>query len=120
MDAGEGDDAILFTRIAVPPATAPITTPAATSPPQRRIAGFCFRGRNGRTCSPLIRDSMPVGSVLVYRRVESGKDPYIDRMTVVAADPSGCKIADAIVDEAVDILDRSLSEILARPAARSA
>lgn len=46
-----------------------------------------------------IRESMPVGSVLVYRRVESGKDPYLNRMTVLSADPSGCKIADAIVDE---------------------
>ena len=51
-----------------------------------------------------IRDSMPVGAVLVYRRVESGKDPYLNRMTVVSADPAGCKIADAIVDESGAIL----------------
>jgi hypothetical protein len=26
---------------------------------------------------------MPVGTVIVYRRVEAGKDPYLNRMTVV-------------------------------------
>jgi hypothetical protein len=46
-----------------------------------------------------IRDAMPVGTVIVYRRVEAGKDPYLNRMTVLSADTVGCKIADAIVDD---------------------
>jgi hypothetical protein len=45
-----------------------------------------------------IRDAMPVGTVIVYRRVEAGKDPYLNRMTVVAADDATGTIADAVVD----------------------
>ncbi len=51
-----------------------------------------------------IRDAMPVGTVLVYRRVESGREPYLDRMTVVASDAAGCTIADAIVDDGGAVL----------------
>jgi hypothetical protein len=45
-----------------------------------------------------IREAMPVGTMIVYRRVEAGKDPYLDRMTVTAADATTCTIADAVVD----------------------
>lgn len=45
-----------------------------------------------------IRDAMPVGTVIVYRRAEAGKDPYLNRMTVVAADEASGTIADAVVD----------------------
>jgi hypothetical protein len=46
-----------------------------------------------------LRDALPVGTVVVYRRVEAGNDPYLNRMTMVSADAVGCKIANAIVDE---------------------
>ena len=46
-----------------------------------------------------IRDAMPVGTVVVYRRVEAGKEPYLNRMTVVAADETSGTIADAVIDE---------------------
>jgi len=45
-----------------------------------------------------IRDAMPVGTVIVYRRVEAGKDPYLNRMTVIATDEASGTIADAVVD----------------------
>ena len=46
-----------------------------------------------------IRDALPVGTVVVYRRVEAGNAPYLNRMTMVSADAVECRIADAIVDE---------------------
>jgi L-ascorbate metabolism protein UlaG (beta-lactamase superfamily) len=51
-----------------------------------------------------IRDAMPVGTVIVYRRAEAGAQTYLDRWTVTAADASSCTIADEIVDEAGALL----------------
>ena len=51
-----------------------------------------------------IRDALPVGTVVVYRRVEAGSDPYLNRMTMVSADAVACRIADAIVDEQGNVI----------------
>jgi len=71
--------------------------PVAPSPTETAAAAQAV-ARTPYTAAQ-IRDAMPVGTVIVYRRVEAGKDPYLNRMTVVWADEGGCKIADAIVDE---------------------
>jgi hypothetical protein len=51
-----------------------------------------------------IRDAMPVGTTVVYRRVEANSEPYLNRMTIVSADAVTCKIADAIVDEQGNVI----------------
>ena len=95
----------LLVALACAPKTAPVATPPAEAAAEA-MAPTPYTADQ-------IRESMPVGSVLVYRRVESGKDPYINRMTVVSADSAGCRIADAIVDESGTVVSEQGESVAA-------
>jgi hypothetical protein len=85
-------------------ASSSTSPPAASSPPAGAPEAAAAPPAPGETSTPpfsaeQIRGAMPVGTRITFRMEGSGEKPFVQEMTVTAADAEGCTIHDRKLEE---------------------